>query len=332
MAYQPPFTLTGPLVSLVAEIATEVGRLTALPEQGLDLRLRKANRIQTITGSLAIEGNTLTEEQITAILNGKPVIAPPRELQEARNALEVYEKLDQWDGKKEMDLLHAHWDLMIGLLDHPGSYRSGGVGVMSGQEVIHMAPPAPRVPTLMKDLFAWLNKTEEHPLIASSVFHYEFEYIHPFSDGNGRMGRLWQTLLLSQWQPIFAWLPIESMVHQKQAAYYQALTDSTNAVDAAPFIHFMLICIRDAIKGTPQVTPHVTPQVDDLLACIKGEMSRQEIQASLQLSDRENFRKVYLQPALEAGLIEMTQPDKPRSKNQRYRLTQNGLNRLSSRP
>ena len=246
--YQPPFTLTSDLVTLVAEIAEHVGRLSAQPDAGMDLRLRRINRIRTVTGSLAIEGNTLTEAQITALLEGKTVIAPPRELQEARNALSVYERLSQWNAHEEDDLLAAHRQLMLGLLDHPGAYRCGGVGIMGDGKVLHMAPPANRVPRLMGQLFDWLANTREHPLIASSVFHYEFEFIHPFADGNGRMGRLWQTLLLSRWQPAFAWLPVESLVHQQQGAYYQALNASTNASDSAPFIRFMLGCILEAVR------------------------------------------------------------------------------------
>jgi len=257
--YQPPYTLTSEIVSLVADIAEQVGRLSATHEFNMDLRLRRINRIRTITGSLAIEGNTLTEEQITAILEGKTVLAPPRELQEARNALAVYEQLPQWNGHNERHLLAAHKQLMYGLLDRPGVYRAGGVGVMAGKKVLHMAPPAGRVPLLMSRLFNWLRSSKEHPLIASSVFHYEFEFIHPFADGNGRMGRLWQTLLLSRWQPAFAWLPVESLVHRQQAAYYRAINASTAAADCAPFIRFMLGCIHDAVtKAGPKTTVETT--------------------------------------------------------------------------
>ncbi|MGX5672459.1 Fic family protein [Thermomonas fusca] len=250
----PPFTLTSDIVTLVADIAEQVGRLSAQPDAGIDLRLRRINRIRTVTGSLAIEGNTLSEAQITALLDGKTVLAPPRELQEARNALAVYERLGQWDAHREDHLLAAHRQLMHGLLDHPGAYRRGGVGVMGDGKVLHMAPPAGRVPLLMGRLFDWLAHTGEHPLIASSVFHYEFEFIHPFADGNGRMGRLWQTLLLSRWQPAFAWLPVESLVHQQQTAYYQALNASTAATDSVPFIRFMLGCIRDALHRAGTTT------------------------------------------------------------------------------
>ncbi len=254
-SYQPPFTLTIDIVSKVADIAEQVGRMSANLGLERNLRLRRINRIRTITGSLAIEGNTLTEEQVTAILDGKPVLAPPRELQEARNALAAYEHLPFWHGATEGDLLAAHRLLMVGLVDYPGRYRSSGVGVFEGDKVIHMAPPHSQVHRLMGDLMRWLEKTDAHPLIASSVFHYEFEFIHPFSDGNGRMGRLWQTLLLSHWNQAFAWLPIESLVHQQQAAYYQAIRDSTQATDCAPFIRFMLGCIHEAvIKATARTS------------------------------------------------------------------------------
>jgi Fic family protein len=327
--YRPPYTLTGEIVSRVAAIAEQMGRLSVLPEHGLDLRLRRINRIRSITGSLAIEGNTLSEAQITALLNGKTVLAPPHELQEARNALAVYEQMPGWNGLQEADLLAAHEVLMKGLLDHPGRYRSGNVGVMAGQQVLHMAPQASRVPAVMGRLFEWLRVGSEHPLIASSVFHYEFEFIHPFADGNGRMGRLWQTVLLSRWQPAFAWLPVESRVHRQQDAYYRAINDSTAATDAAPFVSFMLGCIQQALQAiAPQDARQDTPQVVALLGVLTGEMTRQDMQAALGLSDRENFRKLYLAPALAAGLVEMTLPDKPNSRNQRYRLTLSGQERL----
>ncbi len=297
MTYKPPFTLTSDIVSLVADIAEKIGRLSAKPDFDMSLRLRRINRIRTITGSLAIEGNTLTEAQITAILDGKMVLAPPREVQEARNALAVYERLSEWNGLNEADLLAAHQQLMLGLLDYPGAYRHGGVGVMAGDKVLHMAPPASRVPVLMTQLFDWLRTSREHPLIASSIFHYEFEFIHPFEDGNGRMGRLWQTALLSRWQPAFAWLPVESLVHQQQAAYYKALSDSTAATDCAPFIRFMLGCIHEAVsrvvdcKETPveklvetPVKKLKTPQRILLLLQKQPELTLAEVAQAIGLS------------------------------------------------
>lgn len=325
MNYQPPYTITPAIVNLVAEIGEAIGRLTVLTDRARVLRLRRINRIRTIHGSLAIEGNTLSEAQITAILEGKRVIAPPREVQEVKNALAAYDRFDNWKPSSEKDLLEAHRMLMFGLIDEAGLYRHGGVGVMAGSQVIHMAPPADRVPHLMNNLFAWLAATDAHQLIASSVFHYEFEFIHPFADGNGRMGRLWQSLILARWNPLFADIPVESLIFEHQAEYYQALQESTRQTDSAPFIAFMLRMILDAVTASaPQVGPHVTLQVSELLAAIQGEMGRKALQAVLSLSDRKSFRERYLKPALADGLIEMTIPDKPNSRLQKYRLTDKG--------
>ena len=232
-AYQPPYTITPEILNRVAAISEAIGRLTVLTDPARVLRLRRISRIRTIQGSLAIEGNTLSEAQITAILEGKRVIAPPREVQEVKNALAAYDRFDTWEPEAEKDLLEAHQFLLASLIDEAGIYRRGGVGVMAGQQVIHMAPPADRVPHLMADLFGWLATTDAHPLIASSVFHYEFEFIHPFADGNGRMGRLWQSLILARWNPLFADIPVESLIFEHQAEYYQALQESTHQTDSA---------------------------------------------------------------------------------------------------
>lgn len=322
--YQPPYTITPEILNRVAAISEAIGRLTVLTDQARALRLRRINRVRTIHGSLAIEGNTLSEAQITAILEGKRVIAPPREVQEVKNALAAYDRFDTWKPETEKDLLEAHRILMSGLIDEAGLYRHGGVGVIAGQQVIHMAPPADRVPYLMSDLFNWLAATDAHPLIASSVFHYEFEFIHPFADGNGRMGRLWQSLILARWNPLFADIPVESLIFEHQAEYYQAIQASTEQTDSAPFIAFMLRMILDTlITSTPEVTQEVTPEVR-LLSVLTSEMTRQQLKEALGLKDDEHFRKAYLLLALEAGLIEMTIPDKPRSSKQKYRLTEKG--------
>ena len=311
MTYQPPYTITPEILNRVAAISEAIGRLTVLTDQARALRLRRINRIRTIHGSLAIEGNTLSEAQITAILEGKQVIAPPREGQEVKNALAAYDRFDTWKPEAAKDLLEAHRILMSGLIDEAGLYR-GGVRVIAGSQVIHMAPPADRVPHLMSDLFGWLSATDVHPLIASSVFHYEFEFIHPFADGNGRLGRLWQSLILASWNPLFADIPVESLIFEHQAEYYQALQESTQKMDSAPFIAFMLRMILDTLSiSTPEVAPEVTPEVR-LLSVLVGEMNRQQLKEALGLKDDEHFRKAYLLPALDAGLIEMTIPDKGR--------------------
>lgn len=330
----PPFTLTPSIIHLVANISEHIGRLSFVNAQASALRLNRINRIRTIQGSLAIEGNTLSEEQITAILEGRRVIAPQRELQEARNAIIAYEQLDKWQPEKEKDLLHAHAVLMQSLVDDAGQYRKGNVGVMKGEQVVHMAPPANRVAGLMKNYLHWLKTSNQHQLIASCVFHYEFEFIHPFSDGNGRMGRLWQTLILSQWNALFQNIPVESLVHKHQAEYYQAINTSTQKTDCATFIEFMLRMILEAITSSvmdgnnntaPHVTPQATPQVEQLLRALKEDMGRDELLGALGLSDRKNFREAYLQPALSAGWVAMTNPSSPKSPKQRYRITPQGL-------
>lgn len=246
-AYQPPFTVTPRILNLLAETGAAIGRLSAQQESEQALRLRRANRIRSIQGSLAIEGNTLSTEQITAILEGKRVIAPPREILEVQNALTAYDNMSRWQPQSENDLLSAHGMLMRGLLEDAGHYRHRGVGVVAGETIIHMAPPASRVGVLMDKLLGWLQQTDQHPLIASCVFHYEFEFIHPFADGNGRMGRLWQTLILARWNPLLANLPVESLVFAHQADYYHAIQHSTAGADSAPFIEFMLGMILDTV-------------------------------------------------------------------------------------
>lgn len=302
-----------------------VGRLSAIGQSAEELRLRRANRIKTIQGSLAIEGNTLSEEQITAILAGKRVLAPPREILEAQNAFTAYEHMEKWQPSSESDLLEAHELLMTGLLDSAGLFRSGGVGVMKGEEVIHLAPPAPQVPRLVGDLLSWIGQTDFHPLISSSIFHYEFEFIHPFADGNGRMGRLWQSLILMEWNSAFVGIPVESMVFHNQPEYYKAIQVSTAATDCAPFVEFMISRIAEAVgASTPQATPQATPQVKALVLALNGEMTREELQRGLQLADRKSFRERYLAPAIEIGLVEMTLPETPNSPAQKYRLSVRG--------
>lgn len=240
MTYQPPFTVSAAAISMVAEISALIERYVIRMEQEDGLRLRKANRIKTIQGSLAIEGNTLTEKQITAILEGKRIVAPVREIQEVKNAIATYDLYSSLNPYSINDLLKAHGIMMTALIDTPGVFRSSGVGVVAGTQVIHMAPPAERVSKLMSDLFKWLKKSEDHLLIRSCVFHYEFEFIHPFTDGNGRIGRLWQSLLLGQLHPVFQYLPVENMVYANQDGYYQAINISSKKADCGIFVDFML--------------------------------------------------------------------------------------------
>lgn len=246
--YKLPFTISTKIINLIAEISAQIERYAIRMEQDNSLRLRKVNRVKTIHGSLAIEGNTLTEDIITDIIDGKHVIAPIREIQEVRNAIKVYDVFSTLDAYSMSDLLIAHGLMMEALVDDAGNFRSGGVGVFSGKQALHIAPPHERVPFLMADLFAWLKQTDDHLLIKSCVFHYEFEFIHPFIDGNGRLGRLWQSLILTKLHPLFAYLPVENIVFQNQQQYYDAIKHSTEKGDSAIFIEFMLHEILITLK------------------------------------------------------------------------------------
>ena len=247
MLYQPPFTLNNQMLDYVADIAQKVGRVDAYGQLSRSPQLRKENRIRTIHSSLAIENNTLSLEQVTAVIEGKHVIAPPKDLLEVQNAIKVYEDIDSFDPLSIDDLLRAHKELMGGLVSEAGRLRSGNVGVFAGDKLIHAGTPAKYVPNVLADLFSWLASGEVHPLITSCVFHYEFEFIHPFQDGNGRMGRLWQTLILSRWNDLFAWLPVETLVKEHQEDYYDTLAGSDEQGDCTQFIEFMLGMILRAL-------------------------------------------------------------------------------------
>jgi len=247
MSYQPPYTITPQIVQQVADIVELVTRWSYSDDSALTPQLRRNNRIRTIQASLAIENNTLSIEQVTDVLDGKAVVGLPREIQEVRNAFTAYEQVSKWQPRSQSDLLAAHGLLMDGLVDDAGHYRKGGVGIYSDKGLVHMAPPAKRLSGLMADLVDWLASAPVHPLIASSVFHYEFEFIHPFADGNGRMGRLWQTLILSKWEPILAYLPVETVIRMRQTAYYEALAEADRIASATPFIEFMLQALHDAM-------------------------------------------------------------------------------------
>ena len=327
MVTKPPYTITPDILARIEQIGEAIGRAEAAGVSQ-DLRLRRINRIRTIRGSLAIEGNILSEEQVSTIFDGKPVVAPLRDLQEARNAIKAYDRYPQWNPACETELLSAHEILMAGLLDAPGRYRRGQVAVMGQGKIHHIGPPAERVPQLMGNLLAWLGRTDEHPLIASSVFHYEFEFIHPFEDGNGRVGRLWQTLILTRWKTLFAHVPVESLVHARQGDYYEAIRRSSAEGRSTPFIGFMLEMILEALRiptVSDQAGDPVSDQVARLLAALrKGPKTAAELMAELGLSHRPTFRKNYIRPAMSAGLAEMTRPESPTAQNQKYRLTARG--------
>jgi Fic family protein len=245
--YEPPFRISNAAVNRVAQISELLGRWSVAGGASLAPQLRRENRIRTIQASLAIENNSLSLEQVTAVLDGKRVLGQPREIQEVRNAFVAYEAMGGWAPDSRENLLSAHGQLMAGLMDAPGRLRRGDVGIYRGKKLVHMAPPASRLGTLIDQLLGWVERTDVHPLIASGVFHYEFEFIHPFADGNGRMGRLWQTLMLARWQPLLAWLPVETVIRSQQQAYYAALAAADKASDATPFVWFMLDALHAAM-------------------------------------------------------------------------------------
>ena len=260
---KPPYEITNTIIDSVAEIAELVGRLTSTNQLSSNPTLCRSNRIRTIHGSLAIEQNTLSLEQVTAVLNGKHVLAPPKDIAEVKNAYEIYERLDELDPYSVDDLLTAHGIMTRELVDESGMFRTRPVGVVDQEgRVLHFGKLPQYIPDLVMELLDWVNNSDVHMLIRSCVFHYEFELIHPFADGNGRVGRLWHTLLLSKWNPAFAWLPVESIIHDRQEEYYAAINASNDAGESTVFIEFMLSAIKasliDAINASDEVSDGAT--------------------------------------------------------------------------
>lgn len=247
--YVPPFTMTEEIMNMVIEIGELVGQIDAHNNLAANLKLRRENRIKTIYSSLAIEQNTLTLKQVTDVINGKRVLAPPAEIREVKNAYEAYDQLQKLNMYSVKDLLKAHKLMTYGLIKESGVFRSGNAGVYNqNHELIHAGSPANYVPSLIQDLFNWLKTSNIHPLVKSCIFHYEFEFIHPFADGNGRTGRLWNTLILQNWKEFFAWLPVETMIHENQNDYYAAINDSNTAGESTIFVTFMLKMLRGILK------------------------------------------------------------------------------------
>ena len=308
--YKPPFHMTDKMTSLIAEISEQVGRITVLQEGTISPHLRRENRIRTIHSSLAIEHNSLSLEQVTAILDGKRVLGNPNEIKEVQNAYEAYELMLRLNPASVDDLLKAHKLMMNGLVSENGRFRSGGVGVFDGEVLIHMAPPAEFVPEHIQNLFAWYQKSELHPLIKSAIFHYEFEFIHPFADGNGRMGRMWHSLLLGKWKEMFFWLPIEELIQSRQKEYYDALGAADKQADSAGFVELILEIIRDSLteitvigRSTDQDSDQVTDQdktpIERILSALGDEtLSATDLMERLGLSHKPTFRKNYVIPAL----------------------------------
>lgn len=322
--YIPPYDITEEMLELASEITENLGRLSSISDLERLPRLRRVNRIKSIQSSLAIENNTLSLEQVTDVIDGKRVLGPEDDIIAVKNAFEVYKRLSEFDPFSLGDMQKAHGIMMNGLMSGAGELRTGPVGVFNEKgEVIHIAPPQEMVPDLMTQLFDWLKNSKTNMLIRSSVFHYEFEFIHPFGDGNGRTGRLWQTALLASWKPIFEWVPIESIIKDNQEGYYSAIALSSSEGKSNTFIMFMLGVIKKAVEEIVRDTHnhqiHISNQIKTLMSVIEVyPMSAVELMAKLGLKSRLTFRKNYLQPALEAGLIAMTDPDNPTNRNQRY--------------
>lgn len=299
--YKPPYTITSKILKLTSEISELIADVNYIDKTHSTLKLRKKNKIRSITGTLQIEGNSFDEAKVTSVIDGKSVLGTMREIEEVKGAIEAYDYFDKYDYRSEKDLLLAHKLLMDKLLNNAGTYRQSNVGVGGEDGVTHVAPPPNIVPQLMGDLFGWLKRSDEHLLVVSSIFHYEFEFIHPFSDGNGRIGRLWQSVILKSFKELFAYIPIESMVRDNQKAYYQALEDAGSVGESTPFIEFMLEIIVKSLKGyiqesVPKNVPKNVPlkRLDEITALIgkNREITIMELANILKVSDKTIKRDI----------------------------------------
>lgn len=301
-SYEPPFTMNEEITNLIVEIGEYVGAITTYDAIRPNPILRKESRIRTIHSSLAIEQNTLTLEQVTDVINGKRILGPPQDILEVKNAYEAYERTAALDPYSVKNLLLAHKFMMKGLVKEAGSFRSGNVGVYAGKELIHAGTPAKYVPDLVKQLFTWLKQSKHHPLVKSCIFHYEFEFIHPFTDGNGRTGRLWQSLILQKWKSVFAWVPIETLVYENQEEYYMVLHHADIVGDSTEFVEFMLRMIRNALKEISEthnrtnvainVAINVVTNEEKIVALLRknGNMSANMLSVSVGITGRQAQR------------------------------------------
>ena len=324
--YIPPFNITNKMLDLVASIMEKIGRLDNYNNLNKMPILRRNNKIRSIHSSLRIEANSLTFNQVKDVINGKMVIGPQKEIQEVKNAYNAYEMINKVDPYSIDDLKKIHGIMTYLTVEESGDFRKGYEGVMDGDICIFIAPKPEYVDKLMRQLFDFIKRNKDiiHPLILSSVFHYEFVFIHPFSDGNGRTVRLWQNILLTKWKPIFEYVPIETAIKKYQNDYYKAIANCNAKGDSTEFIEFMLKMIDevldDLIKNANIEIKHINSYIAKLLDVMDYNipMSIKEIMEKLGLKSRSSFIKTYLNPALEQGLIKMTIKDKPTSKNQRY--------------
>ncbi len=326
LGYTPPFTITNKMLSLVSTISEKIGNISSYNNFESKPHLRKNNRIKSIYSSLAIEANSLSLSEVRDVINGHLVLGPQREIQEVKNAYNAYDMLIEINPFSVDELKKYHGTMTYALVNESGVFRTGAEGVFDGDKCIFMAPPANLVSSLIEDLFDWMcrEKDNVHPLILSSVFHYEFVFIHPFSDGNGRMARLWQTAILTKWKPIFQFIPIESQIYKYQSRYYDAISKCHIEGNSNIFIEFMLEMIdeilSEIISQSKSDESHLSIYVKKLLYVMEFDIpyTTAEIMEKLNLKSRETFRKNYLNPAIELNLISLTIPDKPTSRNQRY--------------
>lgn len=304
--YIPPFTMTEEITNLVIEIAELTGQISLSDRLSKNPKLRRENRILSIHSSLAIEQNSLTVSQVSDIIEGKRVLGPPQDIKEVKNAYEAYEMLLKLNPYSVKDLLKAHKVMMSDLVKESGVFRSKGVGVYAGTELIHAGTPPQYVPDLMKELFTWVKESKLHPLIKSCIFHYEFEFIHPFADGNGRTGRLWHTLILTKWREFFLWVPIETIIHERQQEYYNALNTANADGESTVFVKFMLEVIRDLLAELAENEGHALAdnREDKLLILLRqnGKHSAKSLAYELGISDRQVQR--ILKKLKENGKIE----------------------------
>ena len=325
-SYTPPFNLTNGMLTLVSSISEKVGKISVTSNMQAKPHLRKNNRIKSIHSSLKIEANSLTIGQVRDVINGKTVLGEQKEIQEVKNAYAAYEKLLEINPFNINELKSLHGIMTKYLVDESGEFRKGEEGVFSGDKCIFMAPPARMVPELMANLFGWLfrSKEEVHPLIMSAVFHYEFVFIHPFSDGNGRMARLWHSAFLSKWNPMFEYIPIESQIEKFQDEYYDAIARCHTEGSSNTFILFMLEQIDkildEILKQISASAENVSEYVKKLFDVMEYDTpyTLTSLMELLGLKSKETIRRHYIHPALELNLIQMTIPDKPQSRNQRY--------------
>ena len=310
-----PFKITNEILNFVYEIGELVGKISAEKEFEKNLTLRRENRIKTIYSSLAIEQNTLTLEQVTDVINGKRVLAPPKDIKEVQNAYEIYERLEELNENSVKDLLLAHKIMTSELIKESGRFRSKNAGVYQGDKLIHMGTLPEYIPELINNLFLWLKKSEEHPLIKAAVFHYEFEFIHPFQDGNGRIGRLWHSLILSKWKKFFAWLPIESLVQKCQKEYYIAINNSNRDGESTEFILFMLKIIKETLielieiqkstdKATDKATDKNKEKIKSLIEYLDQNNSINNKEAQNLLNISESAAKRFLNKLVKENILE----------------------------